>query len=150
MRFSGITTGTPNANHSTDIPVTSLQFGVGRSVSGGGATTGPHVASKPSVSEFTGTKTADAYSTKLLNSALRGTASATTPVVTLFWTATGTSGPYDFITITLTNVLVSGYSASSGGDNPSESISLNFVKMTVTTHYPQTATQTVSYDGSLP
>jgi type VI secretion system secreted protein Hcp len=146
MRFSGITTGGMTANHSTDIPMTSFQFGVGRAVS---QSTG-HTASKPNVSEITLTHTTDAYSTKLLNSALRGTATATSPVVTLFFTATGTSGPYDYLTITLTNVLVSGYSMSSGGEVPSESMSLNFVKMTLTSHFPQTATQTVSYDASAP
>jgi type VI secretion system secreted protein Hcp len=145
MRFTGITAGTPNVNHSTDIPVSSFQFGVGRGISDS-----PHTAAKPSVSEITLTHTMDAYSTKLLNSALRGTATATSPVVTLFFTATGTSGPYDYLQITLTNVLVSQYSVSSGGENPTESISLNFVKITMTSHIPQGSTQTVSYDASLP
>ncbi len=145
MRFTGITSGAPDANHSTDIPVSSFQFGVARAVSAS-----PHTASKPNVSEITLTHTMDAYSTKLLNSALRGTATSTTPVVTLFFTATGTSGPYDYLTITLANVLVSGYSMSSGGEVPSESVSLNFVKMTITSHFPQTATQTVLYDASAP
>ena len=145
MRFTGITTGTPAANHSTDIPVSSFQFGVGRAIS-----SSPHTAAKPSISEVTLTHTTDAYSTRLLNSALRGTSTATSPVVTLFFTATGTSGPYDYLVVTLTNVLVSGYSVSSGGEIPSESISLNFVKMTLTSRFPQGTTQTVTYDSSLP
>ena len=145
MRFTGITSGTPAADHSTDIPVSSFQFGVGRAISDS-----PHTAAKPSVSEITLTHATDAYSTKLLNSALRGTSTATSPVVTLFFTATGTSGPYDYLTATLTNVLVSQYSVSSGGENPTESISLNFVKITLTSHIPQGTTQTVTYDASLP
>jgi type VI secretion system secreted protein Hcp len=145
MRFPGITSGTPAANHSTDVPVSSFQFGVGRAISDS-----PHTAAKPSISEITLTHTTDAYSTKLLNSALRGTSTATTPVVTLFFTATGTSGPYDYLTATLTDVLVSGYSVSSGGELPSESISLDFVKITLTSRIPQGTTQTVTYDSSLP
>jgi type VI secretion system secreted protein Hcp len=146
MRFTGITTGTPAADHSTDIPVSSFSFGASRGVSG----PSPHTATKPNLSDISLTHTTDAYSTKLLNSALRGTATATAPVVTLFFTATGTSGPYDYLTITLTNVLVSSYQVSSGGEVPTESISLNFVKMTMTSHIPQTATQSVSFDTSAP
>ncbi len=145
MRFTGITSGTPAANHSTDIPMSSFSFGASRSVSG---STG-HTASTPNISDVSLTHTTDAYSTKLLNSALRGTATATTPVVTLFFTATGSSGPYDYLTMTLTNVLISSYQVSSGGETPTESISLNVVKLTMTSHIPQGTTQTVSYDSSV-
>ena len=67
MRFTGITSGTPAPNHSTDIPVSSFSFGVGRAISDS-----PHTAAKPSISEITLTHTTDAYSTKLLNSAAQG------------------------------------------------------------------------------
>jgi type VI secretion system secreted protein Hcp len=37
-----------------------------------------------------------------------------------------------YLTVKLTNCLVSGYSMSSGGDRPSESLSINFTKIEYT------------------
>jgi type VI secretion system secreted protein Hcp len=132
MRFDGVAS-------SNDIPITSFQFGVGRAISAPG---GPPAT--PSVSEITLTKTADKYSMKLLNLSLRGTAANASIVFTDF------SGPggalNNFLRVDLQGVLISGFSTSSGGDLPSESISLNFAQMTFTAHIPAGTTQTVSYD----
>jgi type VI secretion system secreted protein Hcp len=42
---------------------------------------------------------------------------------------TDTSKPEPYLQFTLTNCLVSGYSLSSGGDRPTESVQLNFTKV---------------------
>ena len=61
-----------------------------------------------------------------------------------------------YLTIKLTNTMISGYSFSSGGDRPSESISLNFTKIEYTyqgyddQHKVDTSKkQTVIYDATL-
>ena len=66
-----------------------------------------------------------------MNSALRGTADAVahTPSGSIFFSAPDASsatGFRDYLQVDLKEVLISGYSVSSGGDTPSESLSLNF------------------------
>jgi type VI secretion system secreted protein Hcp len=108
------------------IELQSLQWGVGRGIS----TPGPGGASKreasaPSISEITVTKTMDAFSPLALKEALGGKGS----VVKIDVTRTDNSGKHvAFQKYILSETMMSGYSISSGGDRPSESISLNFTK----------------------
>ena len=108
------------------IELQSLQWGVGRGI----ATPGPGGASKreasaPSISEITVTKTMDAFSPLSLKEALGGKGS----VVKIDITRTDNSGKHvAFQKYILSETMMSGYSVSSGGDRPSESISLNFTK----------------------
>ena len=142
MRYTGITTGALNASHTNDIPLDSFQFGLSRAVSLGGA--GRSVG-KASVSEITLSHQTDKYSMPLLSASLKGT-NATANLY--FTNLAGVGGaPFDYLEIDLGQTLISGFSMSSGGDNPSESISLNFV--TITFHYKiagTTTVQTVQYN----
>jgi type VI secretion system secreted protein Hcp len=142
MRIPGITTGALNAAHSNDIPLDSFQFGVGRGI--GPAASG-HAASKPSVSEVTVTHQLDNFSIPLLNQALRG---GNNMVIIYFTDLSGPGAtPFDYLEADLGTTLVSGYSMSSGGDKPSESVSLNFTTMTFKFKVSGSATvQTVSYN----
>ncbi len=94
--------------------VSSAQFGVGVGIGGH-----PRVASAPSLSEFVVTRQTDAASSTLLQDVTHPS-SFPTAVLTLSW-GNGITDVY-----TMTNVLISGWSQSTGGGQPSESVSLNF------------------------
>jgi type VI secretion system secreted protein Hcp len=145
LRYTGITTGPALPTHDNDIPIDSFQFGVGRSVSSPAAG-GVRTAGTPSVSEITLTHTTDAFSVALLKAALKGAAPGATANLYL----TDMSGPGSTLVdyeIDLGQTLLSSFSMSSGGGNPSESFSLNFVTMTFKYRVPGTTTiQTVSYN----
>jgi type VI protein secretion system component Hcp len=51
-----------------------------------------------------------------------------------------------YLEFDLTNVFISGFSQSSNGNPPSESLSLNFTKFTMTAHSAGSADQSVTYD----
>ena len=143
MHYPGVTIGASLPDHSTDVPLTSFQFGLSRAMStpvGGG-----RVAAKPNVSEITLSHQTDTFSIPLLNLAVRGGTGVT---VSLFFTdLSGPGGiPFDYLQVDLQQTLVSQFQISSGGDLPSEAISLNFVVMTFRYRVSGGATQTVSYN----
>lgn len=108
------------------IEVQSLQLGVGRGISAGVGGGSKREASAPSVSEVTVSKTMDAFSPLALKEAIGGKG----VLVKIDVTRTDASGKHvAFQKYLLTNSMISGYSISSGGDRPSESLSLNFTKI---------------------
>jgi type VI secretion system secreted protein Hcp len=114
------------AGHANWIELSSFQFGVGRGITT--PTTGSAAdreSSAPSISEIVVTKQADSSSPKLMDEALRGTGK--TVIIDFCRTDKGKLQVY--MTYTLTNTMVSGFSVNSGGDRPSESVSLNFTKI---------------------
>ena len=107
------------------IELQSLQWGVGRGISAGVGGASKREASAPSVSEITVTKTLDAFSPTALKEAIGGKG----VTVKLDITRTDADGKHHaFQKYILSNVMISGYSVASGGDRPSESLSLNFTK----------------------
>lgn len=138
MSYSGITGPPDPVDHTNHITLESFQFGVGRSISSGGSgrQTGP-----PSVSEVTVTKTMDQSSAALLQASLSG-ANADAHI---YFTDTKLKSSPLYLEIHLENVLLSGFSTSSGGDRPSESLSLNFTKITYKATF-NGDTQTTTYD----
>jgi len=107
------------------IELHSFQWGVGRGVGSAQGAGGNREASTASVSEISVTKTEDQSTGPLLKEAYNGVGSST---VTITFVRTGTP-PVAYLSYILTNVMLSGYSCSSGGDAPSESLSLNFTKI---------------------
>jgi type VI secretion system secreted protein Hcp len=107
------------------IEIGSVQLGVGRGISTPVGSSSKREASAPSVSEVTITKLTDSTSPLFFQEALIG--KATTAKIDLV--ETGADQLNTFLEITLTNAMISGYSASSGGARPSESISINFTKI---------------------
>ena len=120
------------------IEVSSFQFGVGRGISAPTGGVADREASAPSVSEITITKMEDASSIKLFEAALVGEGKT----VKLTFVKTDKGKLENYLEFELTDTMISGYSLSSGGDRPSESISLSFtkVKMSVTTMKPDGTT----------
>ncbi len=107
------------------IEMTSMQWGVGRGISAGVGGASKREASAPSVSEITLTKTMDSFSPLALKEAIGGEG------VTVKIDITRTDGKGNHVAFQkyiLNGTMISGYSVSSGGDRPSESISLNFTK----------------------
>ncbi len=107
------------------IEIQSMQWGVGRGISSGVGGGSKRESTAPSVSEITVSKTFDISSPLLLKEAVGGKAVE----VKIDLTQTDNSGEHvAYQKYVLTDTLISGYSISSGGDRPSESISLNFSK----------------------
>ena len=107
------------------MEASSFQWGVGRGISAGVGGGSKREATAPNVSEITVTKTMDAISPLLLKEAVGGDAKE----VKIHITQTDASGKHVAYQIyILTNTLIGGYSISSGGDRPSESMSMSFTK----------------------
>ena len=132
------------------IELNSLQWGVGRGISSPTGASADRESSAPSVSEITVTKAQDASSVKVLDECLQGEGKT----VLIDFAKTDKGKLEVFLTYTLTNCMISGYSISSGGDRPQESLSLNFTKVefknTPTKSAGETASpETVTYDLAL-
>ena len=112
--------------HDAWITCDSLQFGVGRavSVSGGGQ---DRDVSNPSFSEFTISKSTDISSADIYYQAIQGKSLGDCEVH--FIQTGGTDSSQVYLKINLTEAIISSYSASSGGERPSESFSINFTKI---------------------
>ena len=115
---------TAGFDQSKNFECSSFQWGAGLGV--GSPRGGDRTTSEPSVSEISLTKTLDTASEKLFKSLLTGDAIAKGEIN---FTAATKGTAIAFATLKLEEVIVSGYSMTSGGDGlPSESISLNFKK----------------------
>jgi type VI secretion system secreted protein Hcp len=129
MKYSSpyIKGGVTTTGFAGQTNITSFQWGIGRGVGSpiGGATN--REASTPSVSEIVLTKDEDEASGKLLQEAYSGAGKAT---AVLSFVRTDAKGGVAFLEYTLTNVMLSSWSTSAGGDGkPTESFSLNFTKV---------------------
>lgn len=125
VKYDGIDGDATHKGHEKWFDVGSLQFGVGRGISTPTGSAANRESSQASVSEVTITRMLDASSPKIFTEAATG---KTGKKVVIDLVTTGDPGD-TYMTYTLTNTLISGYSVSTGGDRPSESISLNFTKM---------------------
>jgi type VI secretion system secreted protein Hcp len=142
LEYDGIT-GPPSANHTAHAVLRSFSFGVTRPV---GSVTGAagREAGSPSLSDIRVTKLSDKYSVPLFREALAGGGAKN--AIIYFTNLTAAGVPFDYLEFDLTNVLVSNFSFSSGGDVPAESFSLNFTKITMKAHFPGTTQQILTYD----
>ena len=125
-----------------DILLNSVSWGLGKGVTSamGSAAGGSR---QNSVSSLTITKTLDKSTPKLLDQALGGTP---TPEVDILFSSGGTQ-PY--LQYTLKNVLISGYSVSSGGDRPTESMTLDFTQVQISYFSQNASGQTVPITSQL-
>jgi len=105
--------------------VNSFQWGVGRGISSPTGGAADREASAPSVSEISVSKPMDIASYRLLDEALQGEGMA----CTIEFCKTDKGVLEKYATYILEDCMISGYSVSSGGDRPQESISFNFTKV---------------------
>ena len=127
MEIEGIEGNVTEQGHAGQIEVDSLQFGVGRAISSAIGRSADRESSQPSMSEITVTKLMDISSPNLFVEACTGDAKT----VTIDFCKTGQEVEA-YMTYELENCLISGYSVSSGGERPVETISLSFTKIEMT------------------
>ncbi len=127
MQIDGIKGSVTETKHKDWIQLNSFQWGVGRAISSPVGNTSDRESSAPSLSEISVTKELDIASVGLFHMSLGG---AEGKDVTLDFVQTGTKeAGRVYLQLKLSQVLISGYSVSSGGDRPSESVSLNYTKI---------------------
>lgn len=112
------------ASHADWITIDSLQFGVGRAITSSGGGT-DRETSNPSFSEVTLSKSMDKASVDLMMQAICGK-SLGEATIHFIQTGGADAKGQEYLEIKLQEAIVSSYSTSSGGERPSESISLNF------------------------
>ena len=110
------------------VEVGSFQYGIGRGIGSPVGAGTEREASSPSISEIVVTKEMDKSSTGFFEAALYGEGAK----CDLWLCKTDKDKVEPYAKFELENTLVSGYSVSSGGDRPSESVSLNFTKIVFT------------------
>ena len=125
MQIPGIDGDVTVIGHEKEIELNSFQFGASLAVSpiggGGGASAG-----KVSLSEIVGTKMMDKSSPLLFQKLVTG---SHIPKIDIYFVKFNAGAPQTYAHYILEDVLISSYSVSSGGDLPTESISLNFAKI---------------------
>lgn len=123
LKFDSIKGSATTEGFKEQIELNSFQWGAGLGVSS--ARGGSRTSSEPSVSEITTTKVSDKSSQGLFKALLKGE-----PVGkgTISFTAASKGEAVAYATLDIEDVIISGFSMSSGGDFPSESLSLNFTK----------------------
>lgn len=140
MKYDGVSGDVTESGHEKWIELSSFQWGVGRGVTSPTGASADRESSAPSVSEIVVTKQSDAATPKLLQESLWGEGKT----VEIDFVKTEKGKLTKYMTYKLTNTLISGYSLSSGGDRPTESLSLNFTKI----EFSQTALKADGTAGS--
>jgi len=130
MNYTSVPGDVTTAGHANWIEVNSFQWGVGRGITSPSGGSADREGSTPSVSEIVVTKDTDSASPNLMRAAVGIGPAAEGQTVFFDFCKTDAAQPEPYIQIEIDNTLVSGYSMSSGGDRPSESLTLNFTKIT--------------------
>jgi type VI secretion system secreted protein Hcp len=130
MKFEGIDGDVTATGHVKWIELNSMQWGVGRGIASATGQAAEREASAPSISEVTITKMMDKTTPLLFTESLIGDGKK----VEIHLVKTGKDKLDVFMEYVLTDTMISGYSVSSGGDTPSESLSLNFTKVELKYH----------------
>jgi len=127
VNIDGIKGKVTAKGHEEWIDASSLQWGVGRAISSAVGTSADREASKPSISEVSITKLMDESSPMIFTEACVGKGKK----VLIDLCTVGSDQIDTYMSYELEECMISGYSVSTGGDRPSESISLSFTKMTM-------------------
>jgi type VI secretion system secreted protein Hcp len=123
LELDGIKGSVTDSKFKDQIELASFQWGAGIGV--GSARGGDRTTSEPSISEIIGSKTLDKASEGLFKQLLMGEAIAKGKIS---FTAAAKGETVAYAVIDLEDIIISSYSQSSGGEFPTESISLNFAK----------------------
>ncbi len=131
LKYASINGSSTAQSHEQWITCESIQWGGGRAIGTPTGSAKNREASMVSISEVVVSKAQDNSSPELLKRSYVGTDGED---VTIHLTTTSNQGVNTIMELKLTNTLVSGFSVSSGGDRPSESVSMNFTKIESTFH----------------
>jgi type VI secretion system secreted protein Hcp len=111
--------------HENWIEVNSFEWGANRAISSPTGGSSDRESSAPMVREIVVTKPTDLATVDLMDEALEGEGVD----VTLDFCKTDKGQLNVYLSWTLNNCMISGYSFSSSGDRPQESLSFNFTKL---------------------
>lgn len=126
LNYDGIEGNVTAEGYEKNIKVSSAHFGVSRPITMEAGKMANREVGKPNISEVTLGKEADNSVAALFKEAVSGSAGKK---AILSFTRTGTEKVEEFMSYTLYDVLVSGYSISADGDEePLENITLSFSK----------------------
>ncbi|MEM9382105.1 MAG: type VI secretion system tube protein Hcp [Planctomycetota bacterium] len=125
LKIGDIEGNVTSAGHEGWIECNSMSFGVGRAIPMAVGRQTNREASHPSVSEVTLSKMMDDSSPYLFQESVVGESKP----VQIHVTKTGPNQLESVVEYNLDSALISSYSVSSGGDQPSESLSINFTKI---------------------
>lgn len=130
LKFGSVNGDVTTDGYSKWIEVNSCQFGAGRGISSPTGSAARREASAPSLSEVVVTKQFDQTSNAMFEASTAGT-KGTKAEIAFTRSGVGTSSgkQIELLRLTLEESLISGFSMSSGGDRPSESISFNYTKI---------------------
>jgi type VI secretion system secreted protein Hcp len=126
LKFGAVQGSVTEEGHKNWIECNSFNFGVGRGISSPTGAQKDRDASAPSFSEITLGKTQDESSLPLLEASWGGSEAVDAEI---HFVRTENKKLDVYLKYKLTDVLISGYSISSGGDRPNESLSLNYAKI---------------------
>jgi type VI secretion system secreted protein Hcp len=129
MKYGNIKGAVTTQGYADQIELTSFQFGVGRGIASAARSAAAREASEPSLSEITVSKLMDVSSTKMF---IEGVASELNNKVTITFSTTTKNRVTDYLVWELQDVGLSGYSITGSGEGlPTESLSLNFTKISM-------------------
>jgi len=131
LKYASVNGSSTAQSHEQWITCDSIQWGGGRAIGTPTGSAKNREASMVSISEVVVSKAQDNASPELLKRSYVGTDGED---VTVHLTTTSNEGVNTIMELKLTNTLVSGFSVSSGGDRPMESVSMNFTKIESTFH----------------
>lgn len=125
MEIDGIKGNVTADGHADWIECSSMQWGVGRGISSTTGNVADREADAPNISEVSVTKMMDKASPLIFSEACIGSGKT----VKVHMCTTQKQKLETYMEYTLEDTMISGYSVSSGGDRPSESITLSFTKL---------------------
>jgi len=128
MKVDGIDGQVTTDGHEKWIELHSVQYGNSRATHSGAAGANRE-GSHPQISDISITKVFDVASPNLYRDSLAG---AFDKKIKIHFTTTTKDKTETFLELELTDCGISSYSLSSGGDQPLESLSLNFTKIMYT------------------
>jgi type VI secretion system secreted protein Hcp len=129
LKYDGIVGDVTTTGHEKWIELLTFQWGTGRGINNSTASGADREGTTPAVHEIVVTKDTDSASPNLLRASLGLKPADEGKTVNIDFCKTDTSKPEPYLQFTLENCLVSGYSINSGGDRPTESVTLNFTKV---------------------
>jgi len=122
LKLDGIEGESADSKHAKEIPIGSWSWGASNPVSFSG--TGGKSSGKVSMGDISVMKSVDKASAKLMELCANGKHIATG--VLTCRKSTGDKTPQDYLIVKMTEVYVSSYQISGGGDEPMESVSLAY------------------------
>jgi type VI secretion system secreted protein Hcp len=141
MNYNKIPGDVTADGHEAWVELNSFGFMVGRTITSPVGASADRESSAPTIGEISVTKDSDVSSSKLFTESLQG--EGQTVQIDFCKTDKGDMEVYN--TYILTNCMISGFSVSSGGGRPSESLTLSFTKVEL-----KVVEMTASGDASSP